>query len=115
MTVLPWDLPDGIEVHRLPNSWPGGRCVYSVRERGEWWTAKDGRRRSWSSAASMRQALAAELGGRDGSPTRQSAPTRTEIVAWVKSAPDGATLGDGAQVFGLTVDQFLALRDGRAD
>jgi hypothetical protein len=39
-------------------------------------------------------------------------PTRSEIRAWIEASPKTSTLGDGAEAFGISVTQFLTIRDG---
>lgn len=98
---------DGIEIERLPNTWPGQSAVYSVRERGEWWVASDGRRRSWGATSTAARAVAEE---RPLYPKTK----RVEVREYLAANRD-ATFGDVMDLFGVTVMDAIDLVHGRGD
>ncbi len=52
---------------------------------------------------------------KETSPVVTLEPTHQKIQEWIRTAPKKATIGDGAMLFGLTVDRFIAMRDDRSN
>lgn len=115
-----WVRPDGLEIVRMRGDL--GQSVFSIRERGEFWIDKRGRRRAWSAIGTAKATAEEERGlaGADdpswqaaevpkkaaNMPAKRTPRSREEEArAWLKA--ERKRRGKGSEVtFGEVAEHF---------